>query len=239
MPNWKQLSQDVLSLFLKPNCPVCGRSTETVLCPSCDRQLNQCQLSAPKFQGKDNISVLAWGKYDGLLKRAILALKYEKQVQLARPLGERLGKTWLEKSHRLSALNPLIIPIPLHPEKQKQRGFNQAELIARSFCQVTQLKLSPQGLKRTKKTAALYDLSPEARQKELAEAFTIGKGLNPKQNIILLDDIYTTGTTIQTAKMTLQKAGMNVLGVCALSTTKSLAPFPKKPEQGKIKSESS
>jgi len=217
MANWKQLSQDVLSLFLQPNCPFCGRSAETTICPNCDRELNQCQLSSPKFQGKGKISVLAWGQYDGLLKRAILALKYEKKRQLARPLGERLGKTYLRKSPTLSTLKPIVIPIPLHEDKQKQRGFNQAELLARSFCTVTRLKLHSQGLKRIKKTAALYNLTPEARKEELAQAFTIGKGLNPQQNLILLDDIYTTGTTVQSAQNTLQKAGMKVIGVCAIA----------------------
>lgn len=217
MRNWKQVSEEVLSLFLKPNCPFCGRSVEEVLCKNCDRQINQSQLSSPLFQGKNNISVLAWGRYDGLLRRAIFTLKYEKKVQLARPLGKRLGKTWLQKSNRFSALNPVVIPIPLHQEKQNQRGFNQAELIARSFCAVTRLKLYPQGLKRIKQTAALYNLALEARQQELTDAFLVGQGLTPQQNVILLDDIYTTGTTIQSAQIALQKAGMKVICVCAVS----------------------
>jgi len=215
--NWKQLSEEILSLFLSPNCPLCERSAETVLCKSCDRKLNQHQLLTPQFQGKNKISVFAWGKYDGLLKRSILALKYENKAQLARPLGERLGNIWLEKSRFPSSLNPIVVPIPLHPEKQKQRGFNQAELIARSFCYVTGLKLKPQGLKRVKNTKALFDLQPEQREQELAEAFKLGKGLQPQQNVILLDDIYTTGTTVQAARITLEKAGMKVISIAAIA----------------------
>jgi ComF family protein len=217
MSNWSQLRQDFLSLFLQENCPLCGRSAEVIICDNCDRQLNECQFSYPKFQGKGKIPVLAWGKYEGLLKRAIAALKYEKQSRIARPLGKRLGETWVRSSAFPSSLKPVVVPIPLHPEKQKQRGYNQAELIARSFCAVTAFPLQPQALKRIKNTPALFSLAPEQREEQVTEAFVMGKGLKPQQNVILLDDIYTTGSTVQAARITLQKAGMTVIGVCAIA----------------------
>lgn len=218
MPNWNQISQDILSLFLHPNCPLCNRSAETVLCQNCQRQLEQCQLSPPQFEGKGGIAVVAWGEYGGLLKRAIAAFKYENYPQLARPLGSYLGKTWLTLSAPASTfLKPIVVPIPLHPEKQKQRGYNQAELIARSFCAVTGLPLKPQGLKRIKNTKALFGLTPEEREQTVAQAFIVGKGLKSGQTVLILDDIYTTGTTGYTAQMTLQQAGINVIGVAAIA----------------------
>lgn len=217
MPNLSQLSENLLSLFLHPNCPFCGRSAKRILCQSCEHQLDQCQCSQPKFQGKGKISVLAWGDYGGLLKQSIFALKYEKKVQLARPLGERLAQTWLKTTHLPASLKPAVVPIPLHPDKQKKRGFNQAALIARSFSEVTKLPFQPQGLQRIKNTVALYDLSPEAREKELLQAFLVGKGLQKQQTVVLLDDIYTTGATVQAARIALQQVGIKVVGVCAIA----------------------
>lgn len=217
MANWKQLGDSLLSVFLQPNCPCCGRSAKTVLCVNCNRQLEECRFWQGKFQGKGKIPVLAWGKYEGLLKRAIASLKYEQKPEIARPLGEKLGETWLQHATFPTSLNPIVIPIPLHPEKEKQRGYNQAQLIARSFCQVTKFPLQTQGLKRIKNTEALFGLTSQQRQKQLDRAFTVANRLNLQQPIILLDDIYTTGTTVQAAQMTLQQAGGKVLAVTAVA----------------------
>ena len=220
IPPWQQLSQDILSFVLNPNCALCGRSAESTLCDHCNRQLQQCQLSSPQFQGKGGISVLAWGNYGGLLKRAIAQLKYEQQPHLARPLGNYLGKTWLNLSPRTTKSQPLVVPIPLHPLKQQQRGYNQAELIARSFCTTTGLKLRAQGLKRIKNTEALFGLSPKQREEMITSAFRLGKGLKSGDSVLLLDDIYTTGTTVHTAQITLQQAGISVIGVGAIAASK-------------------
>ena len=217
MYNWKQLGEHLLSIFLQPNCPLCGRSAEAVVCGNCNRQLEQCRFSEGKFQGKRKIPLLVWGKYEGSLKRAIAVLKYEQKPEMARPLGEKLGETWLQRATFPVSLKPFVIPIPLHPEKEKQRGYNQAQLIARSFCQVTGFPLHTQGLKRIKNTEALFGLTPQQRQKQLDRAFAVGESLNLQQPILLLDDIYTTGTTIQAAQMTLHQAGGKVLAVTAVA----------------------
>jgi len=219
MPNWNRLSQDILSLFLHPNCPLCGRSAKAVFCRNCECQLYQCQLSPPQFQGKGGISVVAWGQYGGLLKRAIAALKYEQQSQIARALGSYLGQTWLTVTPRATAFPPTVVPIPLHPDKQKQRGYNQAELIARAFCAVTGLPWQPQGLTRIKNTQALFNLTPQAREAAIAQAFRVGKGLKTGQSVLILDDIYTTGTTARAAQITLEQVGIKVIGIAAIATS--------------------
>lgn len=160
--------------------------------------------------------MLAWGKYEGLLKRAIASLKYEQQSQLAHPLGQRLGETWLKISAGSTSLKPVIVPIPLHPQKQNQRGYNQAELLARAFCEVTRLPLQSQGLRRIKPTDALFGLTPQQRENQVTNAFALGKGMNAGQ-VLLVDDIYTTGATVKAAQMTFQTAGINVIGVGAIA----------------------
>ncbi len=211
------LLDQFLSLFLHPPCPLCGRSAKTVICPHCERQLHECQLAHPHLQGKDQVPLLVWGSYSGLLKRAIAQLKYEKQWQLAQPLGERLAQTWLQASLFPRSRHPIVIPIPLHPQRQQQRGYNQATLIARYFCQVTGFPLQPNGLQRIKATDPLFPLSLQQRAQQMSHAFSIGKQLKLHQPVILLDDIYTTGTTIKAAQQTLQRAGITVIAVCAIA----------------------
>jgi predicted amidophosphoribosyltransferase len=109
----------------------------------------------------------------------------------------------------------------MHPNKQKKRGYNQAALIAKSFCETTGLRLKLNGLERVQETEALYPLSATEREKKLAEAFGIGKdfSLGSKVAVLLIDDIYTTGSTVRAATKTLHQAGIFVLGVATTATT--------------------
>jgi predicted amidophosphoribosyltransferase len=109
----------------------------------------------------------------------------------------------------------------MHPKKQKQRGFNQAALIAEGFCNVTGYKLKVNGLERIKETEAQFSLSVAQRQQNLANAFVIGKDLcrPPNIPILLVDDIYTTGATVKAAVKTLEINQIKVLGVAAVATT--------------------
>jgi ComF family protein len=202
---WKPL----LDFFLKPNCPLCDRPTSTTLCLYCDRQLKSDQISDP-LQNTEPF-ILAWGNYSGTLKRVIAQCKYHNQPQLGYYLGTLLGQTWLATTPHKSPI--VAIPIPLHVDKQRQRGFNQAELIAKGFCASTGITLN-RSLLRTKATAAQFQLSPAARQQNLADAFELKSGHKlQSRSIILIDDIYTTGATITAASQAFQTARVNMVGI--------------------------
>ena len=178
--------------------------------------MQKCRLTDSNCD-KDDVSVIAWGAYGGAIKRAIAAMKYDNHPEIARPLGEWLGEAWLQNygtEHSFA-----VVPIPMHPEKEKQRGFNQAALIAKSFCQTTGLKLKINGLQRVRKTEALFGLSPTERKETLTEAFDIGKDFrkHPNLPVILVDDIYTTGATVKSAIETLNKSKIIVSGVAAVA----------------------
>ncbi len=213
MQIWKTL----LNLFLQSNCPLCQRPASEEFCEYCHKQLQKCCLNDSNPRKNNSPPVIAWGTYGGAIKRAIATMKYENHPEIARPLGEWLGETWLQNYGYENSF--MVVPIPMHPEKQKERGFNQAELIAKSFCQTTGLKLKVNGLQRVKKTEALFGLSATQRQETLVEAFDIGKDFiePPNVPVILVDDIYTTGTTINSAIETLSKSGITVSGIAAVA----------------------
>jgi predicted amidophosphoribosyltransferase len=116
----------------------------------------------------------------------------------------------------------------MHPEKQQQRGFNQAELIATAFCRQTGLP-QVKGLNRRRNTAPQFGLSAIDRAANLANAFEIGaffSGKNPlksRPTVLLLDDIYTTGATAQAAAQTLRRHQISVYGILAIAKTDSSA----------------
>ncbi len=219
---WTSNFKGLLNLFFELGCPLCQRPTSKEFCQYCYKQLQRCQLPQPS-QWRGELPVLAWGVYGGTLKRAIAALKYENQPQIARPLGHWLAQAWLNSPHAYSSnrISPVVVPIPLHADKQKQRGYNQAELLAQSFCDTTELHFQPSGLERMRATEAQFDLSAQAREKNLAMAFELGLGFRrhqPASPVLLLDDIYTTGATARSAARTLQQSGIRVFGLVAVAT---------------------
>lgn len=215
--------KSLLSLFVQSNCPLCDRATPELLCPSCAKQLQRMQRPNPSQSWQGELPWLAWGVYGGILKRAIAALKYENHPELAQPLGFYLGKVWLESPFSPQLQKVTVVPIPMHANKLKQRGFNQAELIGRSFCQYTGLTLQPLGLERQKETEAMFGLKASDRAVNVSGAFSLGKTFQkrlPKTPVLLIDDIYTTGATVNSAAQTLRQHGIKAIGVVAVATPK-------------------
>jgi len=221
MRNGTRDLKGLLNFFLQSNCPLCQRQTAKELCQDCARQMQHQKLPDPSKLWQGQLPVFAWGAYGGTLKRAIAALKYENQPQLARPLGHWLAKSWLSSQFAAKAL--IVVPIPLHANKQKQRGYNQAALLAQSFCDTTGLYLQQMGLERIRATEAQFGISAKDREKNLAMAFGLGSGFRrhrPALPVLLFDDVYTTGATARSAAQTLQQQDIPVCGVVALSASR-------------------
>lgn len=225
VPSGRSLAQGVsalLTLFLETPCPLCDRSSSEPLCRACQKQLDQSHLPEPLTYAGSTLPLVAWGTYQGTLRQALRALKYdqlkyEQKVTLAHLLGEKLGHSWHQVSHQLPGFSSAIaVPIPLHADKLRQRGFNQAELLAQGFCRATGLPLVAEGLVRHRATTAQHGLGAKARQQNLAGAFAVGRSLLAHRNptpVLLIDDIYTTGATIEAAAQTLTQQGIPVVGV--------------------------
>ena len=131
------------------------------------------------------------------LREIIHHLKYSDRVSLAKPLGLIL-KHCLERE---PFMGTDVIPVPLHSSRERQRGFNQAELIARRLGRPLVRGL----LRRRKNTPSQTGLSRSQRQRNLAGAFEV-RG-TPGKTVIVVDDVYTTGSTMNEIARTLKRAG--------------------------------
>jgi len=212
---WIRLFEPLVNLVVERPCPLCDRPAAGEFCRDCARQIQGCQWDQLAAPG-DGLAVFAWGRYGGTLKRAIAALKYEGQTHLAQPLGHWMGRAWLQAN---PAESLCVIPIPMHRDKEKKRGFNQAERLATHFCQITRLPLERQALLRIRATEAQFGLSAEQRAQNLAGAMQVSPTWKPPRyrQVLLLDDIYTTGATVRAAAQVLQQEGIGVYGVMALA----------------------
>jgi ComF family protein len=218
MNYWQPLLNQALNLFLKPNCPMCDRTAQAVFCKYCQRQIQDCQLPQPDRYWQGDLPLFAWGKYESSVKQSIGKLKYDGHRSIGNLYGEWLAASWQKFTPPGLTTKLIAIPIPLHPEKLATRGFNQAELIARSFCQITGAKLDL-SLQRNRSTVAQFGLSKSARQANVADAFTlVNSQLKPGDTVLLIDDIYTTGATVRSAAITIRSVQANVSGVAVIAT---------------------
>jgi ComF family protein len=227
MPNSWQRSIDniaaalksrALNLFLKSNCPLCDRTATEIFCRYCQRQIQECQLLQPDRYWQGDLPLFAWGRYQGSVKQSIGKLKYDGNRAIADFYGELLAHSWQELIHLDPATKLIVVPIPLHAEKLASRGFNQAELIARKFCQVTGSKLDL-SLQRIRPTIAQFGLSKAARQENVTDAFALANSaLKPGARVLLVDDIYTTGATVRSAAAILRLRQITVCGVAVVAT---------------------
>jgi ComF family protein len=131
------------------------------------------------------------------LREIIHHLKYSDRVSLANPLGDILKKC-LEREPFTGSV---IVPVPLHPSRERQRGFNQAELIASRLGRPMATRL----IRRRKKTPSQTGLSRTERRRNLASAFEVRGEVSG--SVIVVDDVYTTGSTMNEIARTLKRAG--------------------------------
>ncbi|MFM7601565.1 MAG: ComF family protein, partial [Pseudanabaena sp.] len=227
-----RLANVVTDSLWQANCPLCQRPADRILCKDCDRQITAYQ--SPEFLQKDypitpEVPLYSWGIYDGTLKRGIAACKYENHPEIMELIAEKIAERWkrspdvqelTQKCKRLT-----VIPIPLHDSKLKSRGFNQAEILARRFCDLTSIQCAPQLLQRVKDTKAqMLTKSIQEREQNLSKAFKVPSVKVSQQtnsrSIILFDDIYTTGVTIREAITTLTASKITVCGVVVTARPK-------------------
>ena len=226
---WQLGKQQLLNGFLSGTCVLCDRTSSTSLCPSCQRQVQQTQLPYPLYQGQAGLPVISWGAYEGSLKQCIAGLKYNHRQDVAQFLGLQLAATWtrLTPKQRCKSNRPMIVvPVPLHRSKLQQRGFNQAETLARWFSRGTGLPLQKNLLHRIQATQAQHRLNRHERFSNLVLAFNVdahqAKQLN-HTTVWLLDDIFTTGATAVACAQVLRRYGISVAGIVTVARTLSAA----------------
>lgn len=216
--------------FLGKGCAVCDRPQHQSFCLDCQSQIRDLVACYKGWtiDPQHPLLIGALGPYSGPIKQALRALKYSYRPEVGRAFGAALGKQWLTQQSLgkgVGALKNLyVLPIPLHRHRQAQRGYNQAEVIARSFCQASGLPLLAEGLSRVEDTLPQYQLGLKARQENLKSAFQVSRSLQRlcrrlggMPRILLIDDIYTSGTTARSAADVLTRSRVPVVGMVAVA----------------------
>ena len=218
-----------------PVCSDCLDSIQpltAVLCEWCGDKLVpraeegqiciHCEEKAPRFQ-----HAAAYGEYEDALRGLIHLLKYQSVRPAARPLGKRLAQTIRPMLMEFTGNEPvLLVPVPLHRQRRRTRGFNQAEKISRVALRELRdlpVRLAPSVLVRTRPTESQTGFTREQRRENLRGAFKVPDPARVKGcNILLVDDVLTTGATADECSRILLRAGAKQVLVATVARAVSL-----------------
>jgi ComF family protein len=183
-----------------------------------------CRLAPPAFA-----RAVSFGAYDGRLRDAIHALKYDRLRPAARNLGAMLAEAIAQLLPR-APTEMLVVPVPLHRTKNRQRGFNQARAVAQGAIDALghshpewKLTLAPSTLMRLRATETQAGLTPTQRRKNVRGAFKVSDPAAVRgRHVLLVDDILTTGATARAAAQSLIKAGAASVYVATLARARRL-----------------
>lgn len=160
----------------------------------------RCQRAPFQLEG-----LRACAFHSGPLREAIHQFKYEGLRSLAGPLGKLMSQTWSEVAPASGF--DVIVPVPLHRTRQRERGYNQAALLAREISPTLHCPVVEGELVRVKATAPQIDLSAEQRRHNVQDAFKCTNCNLAGKRVLLVDDVCTTGATLEAAAAALHQAG--------------------------------
>jgi ComF family protein len=165
----------------------------------------------------------AYGSYDGALRELIHLLKYNRIRPAANVLGRMLAEVIESLQPGFGDASLIVVPVPLHARRVKQRGFNHSELLASAACKVLRsphLHVIPAVLERSKDTVSQTGLTRHQRQENMRGAFTVAAPSDIRdREVLLVDDVFTTGTTAAECARVLRRAGASKVWVATVART--------------------
>lgn len=238
-----EIAQGLSSLVFPANCALCGAGASSQGAPLCPACVNEVKLCGPEFclncgapkplhtgitklcvhcdreAVKFNLDgVVAAGAFDGALRECVLRLKFSGERALAKPLSAWMLEALSKRSYKPTR----VVALPLSSARLWERGYNQADELARPLAQALGLEYLPDALRRNRHTSPQTILSTSAeRTKNVRGAFGPGRdALRLRgQRVLLIDDVATTGASLSEAASALRKLGARqVYGVLAART---------------------
>lgn len=243
-PLWQEWAAVLLDLLFPPFCPLChvrlGEGRRDPLCGSCWERLERllppycarCGRPLPTFEGSGSPEhspcepcrrrrpLFAYARaatlYGGRVREALHSLKFQGKTAMARPLGDLMAEAG-------GAMVPVeevdcLVPVPLHPSREAERGFNQSWLLARRVGRRWGVPVESRALRRRRSTRPQTDLDVEERRSNVRGVFSVSRPeAFSRRHVLLIDDVFTTGATVSECARVLLAAGAATVGVLTVA----------------------
>lgn len=226
--------RSAVSLLYPRRCMVCHQPAPygAYICPECEKKLpviesrrcRKCGKPVEDFEAVCRDCTMTHHiydrgigiyRYDCVMRDAVSYLKYKGRVEYGETMGIYAARA---ARSELAAWAPdVLVPVPIHKERLLARGYNQAGVIAGAISKVSGIPVAADGLVRKGNTIALKNLSARERFEALTSVFDVGTGLSGVRSVLIVDDIYTTGATVDAGARVLRQAGISriyFLSVC-------------------------
>ena len=224
--------ETILNVLFPRHCPVCGEIVKPpggLICPACFHKLSfvkqpvckkcgkEIQDAAEEFCGDCTKrrhafeSGLALMNYDETARRSMAWIKYKNKREYLDFYAEAAAEKLRQYESREEWQFDGLVPVPVHPARKRKRGFNQAEVLAKRMGERLEMPVCPEFLYRIRNTEPLKELNPDERLRNLQQAFQADAEAiraSGVQNVLLVDDIYTTGSTAEACTRALLSAGI-------------------------------
>lgn len=219
----RQLPAFVLNLVYPPRCAAC-RKAGSSFCPDCREKLTYLtpplcpvcgypQPAGPKtchqcrHNPQPDLDAIRSAAFfdDSPLRKAIHRLKYQNEKSLAAPLATLLAECY----HANNLHTEVIVPVPLHQARYKERGYNQSTLLARALSQILQQPVDDKTLIRHRVTQSQMTLKAQERQVNVKDAFSCRSANLANKTVLLIDDVCTTGATLNACAQALKTTGVS------------------------------
>ena len=222
MNNILKIQEKILNLIYPQTCGICGKIATNSLCKKCEIELKKQEESQIIGNNKEEIEnknfdeLIYIFKYEGQIRKLILDYKFNEKSYLYLTFVNFLlkNKKIFEKIKNYDT----IIPVPISKKRNKTRGYNQSLLIAKEIAQQTNLELVNNCLIKTKNIIEQSKLNKEDRTKNIQGVYELkNKKMIENKKILLIDDIYTTGSTVNECSKILRKGNPSKIGILVLA----------------------
>lgn len=206
-----------LNLIFPNVCGFCNKKDENSLCKSCELSLKKYEINCiTKIKNKYFDYLYCALKYEDIVREKILQYKFFENSYLYKTFAKIIIKN--KKIYGFLKLYDIIISVPMYKNKKAVRGYNQSELIAKEIAKQMELTFEKDVLIKQKNTKVQSTLTGKQREENIKDAFTIINSEKIRnKKIILVDDIYTTGSTVNECSKMLKQAGAGEICVVAIA----------------------
>ena len=214
----KKLTKKLESIVFPPWCAICGKLNSKKCCKDCEKRINsQLNLNIENKAGYYFERHMYLFKYKNEIRNLILDYKFRDKSYLYELFAKIITKN--EKICGILEKYDIIIPVPIHKKRKKQRGYNQSELVARQISKnIANLQLENKAFIKIKNNKPQSTLNKKQRKQNVKNVYKLeNKGKIENKNIVLFDDIYTTGNTANEIAKILKQNGANKILVLTIA----------------------